>query len=654
MEKDDIELIHSILSGDEYAFSILVKKYQKSVHALAWRKVGDFHIAEEITQDTFLQAHKKLASLKDPNQFAGWLYVIADRLCRAWFRKQQPPMQSLETTDEETLEGTDYSDYIREQREDIAVEHRRQIVQKLMEKLPESERTVMVLYYLGEMTCEEISKFLGVSSNTVRSRLHRARERLKNEEPIIQETLGSIPLSPNLIENIMRNIDAIKQTSPSGGKPFLPLAALGSSVILVILMMGASNQFIARSQPPYSFDTQSKSTIEIVDAPVIHSIVSKPDVQNRVGSDTISGKNKNKGLPTETKSMENNITQESRQWNLPEGVKARLGKGKIREIQYSADGAILVVATDIGIWLYDTTTYQEIGLLTAHTSAVKCLAFSPDGHLLASGDNDGTILLWHRMTGAQKVLTKSTESVSNLAFSPDGKTLASGGEGTIRFWDTITGEQKQTFTGLPKGIRNLSFSPDGKTIVSATWGSKICISDTITGKPKKTFTVPTTDSVFSVAFSPDGKIVAIGSRDGNIYLSDLNTGKLKRKLIGHSVDVQSVVFSPDGKTLASSSYVDETVRIWDVHTGEHRRTLTEHMGDIEGLAFSPDGKTLVSSGSHDGTIRFWDVYTGNQKYAVTGHTDNVYSVAFNPDGKFVASGTAAVLSDSGIQARDYT
>ena len=644
MEKDDFKLIHSILSGDEHAFSILVKKYQKSVHALAWRKVGDFHIAEEITQDTFLQAHKKLASLKNPSQFAGWLYVITDRLCRSWLRQRHLKTQSLETTSEETLEETAYANYDREQREDIAVEHRRQIVQGLMAKLPESERTVMVLYYLGEMTCEEISKFLGVSSNTVRSRLHRARERLKNEEPIIQETLGSIPLSPNLIENIMRNIGTIKQASPSGGKPFLPLAALGSSAILIILLMGASNQFIARSQPPYSFDAQSESTIEIVDAPVIRSIISKPDVQNRVGSDTLPGRNSNKGLPTGTQSMKNNTTQEAMQWHLPEAAKARLGKGKIREIRYSSDGTLLVVATGIGIWLYDATTYQEVALLTAHTSEVKCLAFSPDGHILASGGEDGTILLWHRSTGAEKMLTKSTESVSNLAFSPDGKTIASGGDGTgggdgtILFWDTITGEQKEKFTGLPKGIRNLSFSPDGKTIVSVTWGSEICISDTITGKPKKAFTVSTTDGVFSEAFSPDGKVVALGSFDGNIYLSDLNTGKLKRTLTGHSEDVQRVVFSPDGKTLASSSYLDETVRIWDVHTGEHRRTLTEHTGDIEGLAFSPDGKTLASSGSGDGTIRFWDVNTGNEKHAVTGHTDYVYSVAFDPDGKFVASG----------------
>ena len=90
MEREnDVQLIRSILSGDDAAFSTLVEKYQKSVHALVWRKIGDFHYAEEITQDTFLQAYKKLATLKNPNQFAGWLYVIANRLCLNWMRKKK-------------------------------------------------------------------------------------------------------------------------------------------------------------------------------------------------------------------------------------------------------------------------------------------------------------------------------------------------------------------------------------------------------------------------------------------------------------------------------------------------------------------------------------------------------------------------------------
>ncbi|MXV77310.1 hypothetical protein F4001_03065, partial [Candidatus Poribacteria bacterium] len=63
MKNEDVELIHQFLSGNENAFVSLVRKYQKQVHALAWRKIGDFHIAEEITQDTFLKVYQKLSTL---------------------------------------------------------------------------------------------------------------------------------------------------------------------------------------------------------------------------------------------------------------------------------------------------------------------------------------------------------------------------------------------------------------------------------------------------------------------------------------------------------------------------------------------------------------------------------------------------------------
>ena len=90
--EDDVQLIHDILSGNDAAFNALVEKYQKSVHSLVWQKISDFHYAEEITQDTFLQAYQKLRTLKDPRQFSGWLYVIANRLCIDWTRKQRPTM----------------------------------------------------------------------------------------------------------------------------------------------------------------------------------------------------------------------------------------------------------------------------------------------------------------------------------------------------------------------------------------------------------------------------------------------------------------------------------------------------------------------------------------------------------------------------------
>ena len=108
MEHTDAELIQRILQGDQDAFSPLVTKYQKKVHALVWRKIGDFHIAQEITQDAFLKAYQKLGTLKNHTQFPGWLYVIAANLCSDWFRKNPPPEQSLEVTDMSEVSQVSY------------------------------------------------------------------------------------------------------------------------------------------------------------------------------------------------------------------------------------------------------------------------------------------------------------------------------------------------------------------------------------------------------------------------------------------------------------------------------------------------------------------------------------------------------------------
>ena len=285
MEKeDDVQLIREILSGDEAAFSRLIRKYQRSVHALAWRKIGDFHDAEEITQDTFLQVYKKLSTLKDPNQFAGWLYVIANRHCIAWMRKRKPTVQSLEETSVKETEKSDYERYVSEQRETEAIERRYEIVEELLEQLPESERTVVTLYYLGEMTLKEIGNFLGVSVNTIASRLQRARKRLRtDQELLIQETLGGVQLSENLTKNIMRQVPDIDPTPPTATKPLLPWIAVGASTILVILLLGTSNRYLVRFQKPYSFEAASQPTIEIVDAPIIHDMDSKPAVRNQIG-----------------------------------------------------------------------------------------------------------------------------------------------------------------------------------------------------------------------------------------------------------------------------------------------------------------------------------------------------------------------------------
>lgn len=299
MKKNDAELIQRTLDGDQSAFTALVEKYQKGVHALVWQKIGDFHIAQEITQDAFLRAYQNLGTLKNHSLFSGWLYVIATRLCYEWCRKKRIPVQSLETLDTKEVDKVAYSQYIEELRETDADDARRELVRNLLKKLPESERTVMTLHYLGEMSCESISEFLGVSSNTIRSRLSRARNRLRKEEAMIKENLNSFQLPTQFTANIMEKISQLKPTTTTTGKPFVPWALSAASAVLVVLLMGVGTMKLHRYQTPYSLDASSESAIEIIDARVFVESQTETENRNRVGKATIATQNNGNGQNSE-------------------------------------------------------------------------------------------------------------------------------------------------------------------------------------------------------------------------------------------------------------------------------------------------------------------------------------------------------------------
>ena len=268
------------------------KDTRKACTRLYGGSSGDFHIAEDITQETFLQAYKKLSTLKNHHQFAGWLYVIADRLCIDWSRKRRLITQSLEGTPVEDIERSSYIHHVSEARETARTKRRRELVKKLLAKLPESERTVVTLFYLGEMTTKEIGKFLGVSVGTIKSRLRRGQKRLReDEELMIQEVFGGVQIPASLGENVMRQVAEMKPIASPAPKPFLPWMALGTAAVLVALLLGASNRYLTRFQKPYSFEAQSEPRIDIVDAPIVLDIVAKPAVRNQVGRDTSPGKN---------------------------------------------------------------------------------------------------------------------------------------------------------------------------------------------------------------------------------------------------------------------------------------------------------------------------------------------------------------------------
>ena len=204
MKVDDVALIQRILAGDETAFVSLMKKYQNQVHARGFRKTRDFHVAEEITQETFVRVYQNLETLNDPTQFRKWLHAIVDHLCVAWFRKKRLQIQSLEETDISEIETDAYSRYVAEERAKTTDEAQRELVKKLLARLKERDREVITLHYFEEMTSSEIGTYLGVSENTIKSRLHRARQQLKKYEFMIQEALDITTDGKHLSQNQLK------------------------------------------------------------------------------------------------------------------------------------------------------------------------------------------------------------------------------------------------------------------------------------------------------------------------------------------------------------------------------------------------------------------------------------------------------------------
>ena len=343
------------------------------------------------------------------------------------------------------------------------------------------------------------------------------------------------------------------------------------------------------------------------------------------------------------------FAQDYTRWELPEGAKMRLGKGKIKSYQFSPDNTQLAVMSSIGIWLYDVQTGKAVKLLAGHTGAV----ISPDWQTFAK-QNRKTVELWDLRTVKLKTTFEGhTANVASIAFSPDGKMIASGDyEGVIWLWDIDGGKHKRILTPH-ESVNGVMFSPDGQTIMSR-WNNDFQLWEVAAGEFKAS--LEDTMGVYRIAFNPDGTILYgtnAGTSRGELRLWDPDTGKIKMRL-GTASSHPPPIYSPDGKTLASARWSDSTVELWDLHTGKLKNTLIGNpkyvkmimisngipklvdypINPISSIAFSPDGQTLAASSGRE--IVFWNTDTGKQKATLTG-AGTFRGLMFSSDGRTLAA-----------------
>jgi WD40 repeat protein len=260
---------------------------------------------------------------------------------------------------------------------------------------------------------------------------------------------------------------------------------------------------------------------------------------------------------------------------------------------------LIAVATSDGeVALLDGRTLAPAGRpfpASTGTEAAESVAFSPDGRLLATGADDGTVRLFDVTSPSRPRQVAEVRQagpvtpIYTVAFAPDGETLAAASlTDVVQLWRIAGGDRLEPagpdIGGMASYPIGLAFSPDGRTLAIGNADKHVYLWDVARPARPTRLGPPLngpTSNVWTVAFSPDGTTLAAGANDGTVWLWNLRDPAhpaLDATLSGLPGHVFSVAFSPGGTQLAAASWDDDTVRLWDTSPAAARTAICADLG----------------------------------------------------------------------------
>lgn len=205
--KELVRLVESARGGDLDAFGQIVGRFQDMAYGCAYAVVGDFHMAQDVAQEAFLEAYRSLDKLQDPRAFPGWFRRIVLHCCNRATRRKQPDVTANDALAVRAAPQPEPS-------AEAAAREMKDNVLTAIRSLPERERMVTTLFYINGYSQEDIAGFLEVPITTVKNRLHTSRKRLKERmmdmvEETLKEHAPDERLSRRIIEELLGRPDLL-------------------------------------------------------------------------------------------------------------------------------------------------------------------------------------------------------------------------------------------------------------------------------------------------------------------------------------------------------------------------------------------------------------------------------------------------------------